>query len=291
MERRARVLSVGLAKSPSLAPNADAKRAAAPARAVEAKVAVALGVLQHRGVGFDRERARGQIEAANERVEELEAEARRAARGIDANLASAAQVADVLYNKLKLPVPSTHAMKGSKTSHLTTSVEVLHSRDAASVPARRARAPSAPRREPCARDTIERRSAKMSLALEFTRRGITRKQRRSSVVESSEHSTGGTRLERNLFTPLGRTFIAADYSQIELRVLAHLSEDQRLISLLRKASDAGGDVFVYIWNAGKGLPLDAPAPAETRNRAKTTATHRVRTTSHRSRRKIGNLQG
>ena len=42
------------------------------ARAVEAKVAVALGVLQHRGVGFDRERARGQIEAANERVEELE---------------------------------------------------------------------------------------------------------------------------------------------------------------------------------------------------------------------------
>jgi DNA polymerase I-like protein with 3'-5' exonuclease and polymerase domains len=74
---------------------------------------------------------------------------------------------------------------------------------------------------------------------------------------------------RNCFVaPPGRTFIAADYSQIELRVLAHLSGDDRLISLLRQAK---GDVFVAIWNAGKGLPLDAPAEKSTRDIAKRTA--------------------
>ena len=265
-----------LAKSLELCANADAKlRAVAPARAVEAKVAVALGVLQHRGVGFDRERARGQIEAANERVEELEAEARRVVRGIDdVNLASAAQVADVLYNKLKLPVPSTHAMKGSKTSHLTTSVEVLQ---------------SLATQHPFPRVVLEHRGALKERAMceGYDRAAIGEDVSRARVHttwNNTKTATGrlssshpniqqvGRGSMRNLFTPPpGRTFIAADYSQIELRVLAHLSEDQRLISLLRKASDAGGDVFVYIWNAGKGLPLDAPVSAETRNRAKTTA--------------------
>ena len=196
-------------------------------------------------------------------------------RGIDdVNLASAAQVADVLYNKLKLPVPSTHAMKGSKTSHLTTSVEVLQ---------------SLATQHPVPLGVLEHRGALKERAMceGYDRAAIGEDVSRARVHttwNNTKTATGrlssshpniqqvGRGSMRNLFTPPpGRTFIAADYSQIELRVLAHLSEDQRLISLLRKASDAGGDVFVYIWNAGKGLPLDAPVSAETRNRAKTTA--------------------
>jgi len=265
-----------LATSLELCASAGAKlRAGAPARAVEAKVAVALGVLQYRGVGFDRSRASAQIHAANARVAELEAEARRIVRGIDnVNLASAAQVADVLYNKLKLPAPSAHAMKGSKTSHLTTSVEVLQ---------------ALATQHPFPRVVLEHRGALKERAMcegydkaavgddaSLARVHTTWNNTKTATGRlSSSHPNiqqVGRGSMRNLFAPPpGRTFVAADYSQIELRVLAHLSEDQRLISLLRKASDAGGDVFVYIWNAGKGLPLDAPVNAETRNRAKTTA--------------------
>ena len=43
----------------------------------------------------------------------------------------------------------------------------------------------------------------------------------------------------------GCVLIAADYSQIELRVLAHLSGDPKLIQILRQAG-AGGDAFALI---------------------------------------------
>ena len=45
----------------------------------------------------------------------------------------------------------------------------------------------------------------------------------------------------------------------------------------------GGDVFVYIWNAGKGLPLDAPSRLKPEIAPENDGDdHRVRTTSHRS---------
>lgn len=48
---------------------------------------------------------------------------------------------------------------------------------------------------------------------------------------------------RNTFVPFeGGVMLAADYSQLELRLIAHLASDQRLIKLL----NAGGDVFRMI---------------------------------------------
>ena len=45
--------------------------------------------------------------------------------------------------------------------------------------------------------------------------------------------------------PAGCILLAADYSQIELRVLAHLSRDVKLIEVLRQAG-ASGDAFALI---------------------------------------------
>jgi DNA polymerase-1 len=62
----------------------------------------------------------------------------------------------------------------------------------------------------------------------------------------------------------GWTFVAADYSQIELRLLAHLSGDEAFV----KAFKAGGDIHRQTAALIFGVPL-ADVTAEMRGRAKT----------------------
>jgi DNA polymerase-1 len=60
------------------------------------------------------------------------------------------------------------------------------------------------------------------------------------------------------------SFIGADYSQIELRLLAHFSQDEELI----KAFNAGEDIHAYTASLVFGVPLAAVEP-EMRHQAKT----------------------
>src|SRR5262245_51794290 len=69
---------------------------------------------------------------------------------------------------------------------------------------------------------------------------------------------------RGAFVPEdGWWFVSADYSQVELRILAHLSNDQRLA----EAFAAGEDIHRRTAAAVLGLPIDAVTPAQ-RGRAK-----------------------
>jgi len=237
------------------------------ARSVETKIAVTLGVLQHRGIGFDRGAAEEQRQAARARMEELQRQTKEII-GEEINLASAQQVSEILYNRLNLPPPSAHAMKGAKSSHLSTSVEVLQ---------------SLVEKHPFAQIVLDHRGALKERAMcdGYDKAALGLPPRVHAQWNNTNTNTGrlsaskpnvqqvGRGSMRQLFiAPPGRVLIAADYSQIELRVLAHLSEDERLVSLLRTAKD----VFVAIWNAGKNVPVDTP-PTEpgTRDIAKRTA--------------------
>ena len=62
----------------------------------------------------------------------------------------------------------------------------------------------------------------------------------------------------------GFRFVVADYSQIELRLLAHLSEDPGFIQAFR----SGGDIHRQTASLIFGVPLDQVTP-EMRARAKT----------------------
>jgi DNA polymerase I-like protein with 3'-5' exonuclease and polymerase domains len=61
--------------------------------------------------------------------------------------------------------------------------------------------------------------------------------------------------------------LAADYSQIELRMLAHLSGDSRLRDVLRQ-SGVGGDMFELMWNVFQDLPKGTPVGRDDRDKAK-----------------------
>ncbi len=73
------------------------------------------------------------------------------------------------------------------------------------------------------------------------------------------------RLIREAFVPApGYSFIAADYSQIELRLLAHLSDDQAFVSAFKAGEDIHRQTAAIIF----GVELD-DVTSEMRGRAKT----------------------
>ena len=69
---------------------------------------------------------------------------------------------------------------------------------------------------------------------------------------------------RSVFVPFpGGVFLAADYSQLELRILAHMSGDKKL----RQVLNSEGDVFKMIAGEWLGVPVDQ-VTAEDRQNAK-----------------------
>jgi DNA polymerase I-like protein with 3'-5' exonuclease and polymerase domains len=64
-----------------------------------------------------------------------------------------------------------------------------------------------------------------------------------SVPRDFELSDGSTLSMRSMFCArLGNVLVSADYRQVELRIMAHLSGDERLIHLL----NSGTDVFAEL---------------------------------------------
>ena len=61
----------------------------------------------------------------------------------------------------------------------------------------------------------------------------------------------------------GGVLLAADYSQLELRMIAHLSRDAKLTAIL----NSGGDVFKIIAGQLEGLEVNE-VTAEMRQQAK-----------------------
>jgi DNA polymerase-1 len=50
--------------------------------------------------------------------------------------------------------------------------------------------------------------------------------------------------------PPGRVIIEADYSQLELRILAHFSDDDHLLDVYREGRDLHTELSIAIWGAG-----------------------------------------
>lgn len=62
----------------------------------------------------------------------------------------------------------------------------------------------------------------------------------------------GSEIRRAFVPEPGHTFIAADYSQVELRVLAHITEDPNLVQAFREEQDIHAATAAHLF----GVPLD-----------------------------------
>lgn len=73
----------------------------------------------------------------------------------------------------------------------------------------------------------------------------------------------GHRVRQAFGAPVGSVFLACDYSQIELRLLAHLSEDEHLIAAFREGADFHAATAARVF----GVPVEEVTPS-LRSRAK-----------------------
>jgi DNA polymerase-1 len=194
--------------------------------------------MEHRGTLIDRELLRVQSGELAKRLVELEADAHKSA-GQPFNLDSPKQLQEILFNKLGLP-----AMRKTRTGQPSTAEDVLEElADKYLLP----------------RIILEYRGL-AKLRSTYTEKLPEQIDPKTGRVHTSYHqavavtgrlsstdpnlqnipirSPEGRRIRQAFIAPKGHVLLAADYSQIELRIMAHLSRDESL----QQAFVAEGDI-------------------------------------------------
>ena len=254
----------------ALWPEVEEKGLADLVRRVESPLAVVLAEMESNGIMCDPEELARQGEALAGRVEELRARVWELA-GCQFNLDSPAQLAAVLFDKLGLP-----RGKRTKTGY-STDVEVLSKLAAEE-------------------DKNQPKTLVPGLILEYRQLGKLINTYLGNLRDAVNPATGrihttfhqlvtatgrlashgpnlqnipirtdvGRQIRKAFRAPKGSVLICADYSQIELRILAHLSEDPGLLDAFRRDLDIHAAVAAQVF----GTPVDQ-VTLEQRAHAKT----------------------
>ncbi len=231
-------------------------------RDVEIPLAGVLAGMEEVGVAVDVPYLTALTADLAARIEGLEREIYHLA-GTEFNIGSPKQLAFVLFEKLQLP-----PLKRTKTG-FSTDAEVLES--------------LAPRHEVVAKIVEHRELSKLkstyvdvlprladpstgrvhttfNQTLAATGRVITESPNLQNIPIRTEE---GRRIRRAIVAPAGSVLLSVDYSQIDLRVLAHITHDPGLMS----AFERGEDIHTVTAAEVFGVAHDAVMP-ELRRRAK-----------------------
>ncbi len=228
-----------------LKPELDAMGMGHLADDVEMPLVVVLADMEDAGIKADPAVLDEQREALQARIDELRQQILNAAQ-VDFNPDSPKQLGDVLFNQLHFPV-----IKRTKTGY-STDVEVLEKLadrdDLDAVPEHARTIPSL---------VLEHRmltklvgtylvSLKESIAddgrihTSFVQTGAATGRLASNNPNLQNipiRTEVGRQVRRAFVAEPGHTLIAADYSQIELRMLAHLAEDENLLAAFNEGLD------------------------------------------------------
>ena len=202
---------------------------------VELPLAGVLADMEHTGFAVDREGLAAFGQRLNEQISRYQESAYRHA-GEQFNLNSPKQLGAILFEKLSLP-----AKKKTKTGY-STDAEVLESLSG---------------KHPIVGDILEyRKAAKLKStyvdgllgAIDHNGRihtsfqqTLTRTGRISSIEPNMQNipirTELGSELRRFFLAGEGNVLLDADYSQIELRVLAHIAQDDQMIEAFKNGED------------------------------------------------------
>ncbi|HQR68970.1 MAG TPA: DNA polymerase I [Burkholderiaceae bacterium] len=218
---------------PQIEPN---ERLRAVYEDIELPVAQVLFRMERTGVLIDRERLQEQSRQLAQRIGELEREAI-AVAGQPFNLGSPKQIGEILFGQLKLPV-----VKKTASGAPSTDEEVLE-KLAEDYPLPKLllehRALSKLKstycdKLPASADAEGRVHTNYGQAIAVTGRLSSSDPNLQNIpIRTAE----GRRIREAFIAPPGHRVISADYSQIELRIMAHISEDAGLLDAFGKGED------------------------------------------------------
>jgi len=220
--------------------------------------------MEQAGVLVDRELMRAQSREIAAQLEEILAAARKEA-GYDINIESPKQLQQILFEKLQIPV-----LRKTPTGQPSTAEDVLEElAETYALP----------------RLVLDYR-ALAKLKSTYTDKLPEQVNARTGRIHTSYHqavaATGrlssadpnlqnipirraeGRRIRQAFIAPQGYVLLAADYSQIELRIMAHLSEDAGLLNAFAEDRDVHQATAAEVF----GVPLESVS-ADQRRLAKT----------------------
>ena len=225
---------------------------------IEMPLVRVLADMELNGVCLDTEALQDTSKIFTERMKQYEQEIYKEA-GEEFNISSPKQVGDILFGKLQI----MDKPKKTKTGQYVTSEEVLQSLESKS---------------PIVRNILNFRGMKKLLStyidalpkLINPRTGHIHTSFNQALTATGRLSSSDPNLQnipvrtddgkeiRKCFIPEdGCLFFSADYSQIELRIMAHLSEDENMMEAFREGYDIHRATAAKIWHVDIDKVTDA----------------------------------
>lgn len=232
---------------------------------IEMPLVRVLASMERAGMYVDPARLAAQSDELVGQIQALEARIRELAGGEEFNLASPMQLSRILFDKLGLP---TAGLKKTQRGYYSTNAKVLEdlAKDHEIV-----RLILEFREKTKIKSTyldtlgpLRRHDGRVHTTYNQT---ITATGRLSSSNPNLQNiptrSELGHAVKRAFSVEEGSVFVAIDYSQIELRLLAHLSGDEHLVSAFNEGEDFHAETAARVF----GVPVDEVTP-QLRSRAK-----------------------
>ncbi|MFQ1021881.1 DNA polymerase I [Avibacterium paragallinarum] len=220
---------------------------------IEMPLVGVLSRIERNGVLVDSETLLAQSQEISEKLTALESQVHQAA-GENFNLASTKQLQEILFEKLGLPIiaktpkgaPSTNEEvleELAQQGHIVPKLLIEHRGLAKLKSTYTDKLPL----------MINPRTGRIHTSYH---QAVTATGRLSSSDPNLQNipirNEEGRRIRQAFIAREGYKIIAADYSQIELRIMAHLSQDQGLISAFQQGKDIHRSTAAEIF----GVPLD-----------------------------------
>ena len=225
---------------------------------IEMPLVRVLADMELNGVCLDTEALQDTSKIFTERMKQYEQEIYKEA-GEEFNISSPKQVGDILFGKMQI----LDKPKKTKTGQYVTSEEVLQSLES---------------KNPIVRNILNYRRMKKLLStyidalpkLINPRTGHIHTSFNQALTATGRLSSSGPNLQnipvrtddgkeiRKCFIPEeGCLFFSADYSQIELRIMAHLSKDENMMEAFREGHDIHRATAAKIWHEDIDKVTDA----------------------------------